>query len=936
MTKFLRKLAFLLVFSGLLIGNVFSQENIKHQVIDDNGNPKFIQLKEAVNFDSKSTNLLTEYLDLNQEDSYALKRSEKDKLGQVHYRYQQYYRGIKVEHGRYIVHTSGEKATSLNGDYKLIPANLVTEPKLTEAQALQKALNYVNAKEYMWENNEAFAKLTEPSKTFYPQGEKVIVENDLSDVKEENTQLHLAYKFNIYAADPVSRAYIYVDAITGKILMKDDIIKKVAATGQADTRYSGLRTIYTDNYDGNYRLRDYTRGDGIIIWDMNQGTDYASAVDFIDNDNTWSAAEFDNAEKDDIAMEASWAFANIYDYWMNVHGRDSYDNQGSIMNAYVHYDVAYDNAYWNGSVFTFGDGSDTYFDALASLDVSAHEHGHGVCSYTADLVYSKESGALNEAFSDIWGACLEAYAAPEKMIWIMGEDIERRDGHLGLRSLSDPKSEGLPDTYLGEYWVTRGTDNGGVHTNNGPFCYWFYLISEGGSGVNDNGDAYSVSPIGIEKAEQIAYRTESVYMTASSQYADARVLTIQAAEDLYGVGSYEVIQVTNAMYAIGVGDEYSGGTTDTEAPTAPANLTASNITSSSVDLTWTASTDNIGVNGYDIYKDNAYLASSTSTSYSVSGLSASTSYNFYVKAKDAAGNISTASNTVNVTTSEAVVDTEAPTAPANLTASNITSSSVDLTWTAATDNIGVTGYDVYQDDAYLASTTSTSYGVSGLSASTAYSFYVKAKDAAGNISGASNTLNVTTDEATGDLPMVSSITLTVTRQGRRYYGRSTINVSSEGNPVSNAYVEITWSGAYNGTSTGYTDASGNLVTTVTVTGTDLTVTIDNITAAGYYWDTANSEVSETYSSFAYMPTIEATTYPNPCASEVNFIIEHDFASIATISLFDITGKQIINKQVEIMQGNNLIKIDVEYLDTGIYLYQISTEAGISTGKIMKK
>lgn len=87
----------------------------------------------------------------------------------------------------------------------------------------------------MWENNEAFAKLTEPSKTFYPQGEKVIVENDLSDVKEENTQLHLAYKFNIYAADPVSRAYIYVDAITGKILMKDDIIKKVAATGQADT-----------------------------------------------------------------------------------------------------------------------------------------------------------------------------------------------------------------------------------------------------------------------------------------------------------------------------------------------------------------------------------------------------------------------------------------------------------------------------------------------------------------------------------------------------------------------------------------------------------------------------------------------------------------------------------------------------------------------------
>ncbi|HAF28623.1 MAG TPA: peptidase M4 [Bacteroidales bacterium] len=847
MTRFLQKLAFVFIMIGLFSGTVFSQKNIKSQITDDNGSPKFIQLENAVEFNSKSSELLTEMLNLKQDETYVLNRSEKDKLGQSHYRYQQYYYGVKVEHGNYIVHTKGTKATSLNGDYKEISENFNIIPSLTEPQALTKALAFVGANEYMWESsaNEEFAKQTEPAKTFYPKGELVIVENNLSESKSVRSQLNLAYKFNIYAAEPVSRAYIYVNAVTGEVVMKDDIIKTVAASGPADTRYSGTKTINTDSYNGSYRLRDYTRGEGIIIWDMNEGTNYSAAVDFTDLNNTWSAAEFDNENKDNIAMEASWAFSNIYDYWLNVHGRNSFNDLGGLMNVYVHYSVAYDNAYWNGSVFTFGDGSDTYFDALASLDVSAHEHGHGVCSYTSNLTYSYESGALNEAFSDIWGACLEAYAAPEKMVWVMGDDIERRDGHIGLRILSDPNAEGLPDTYLGDYWYTKGTDNGGVHYNNGPFCFWFYLISEGGSGVNDNGDAYSVSGIGIQKAEQIAFRTESVYMTSSSNYAAARTLTIQSAIDLYGAGSNEVIQVTNAMYAIGVGDPYDGGVvTDTEAPTAPANLTASNVTTSSVDLNWTASTDNIGVTGYDVYKNGTYLATTTNTNYSVVGLSAATTYSFYAKAKDAAGNISAASNTVNVTTNEVIIG--------------------------------------------------------------------------------------------DDLPMVSTISLTVIRSGRKYYGRSTINVSSNGTPVSNAFVELTWSGSYSGTSSGYTDAAGNLVTQVTVTGTSLTVTINDITATGYYWDMAASEVTESYSAFAEILAIEVATYPNPCASEINFIIEQDHVSNALITIFDLTGKQVINKEVEIIQGFNTIQMDVESLDKGMYIYRISTDDGISEGKIIKK
>ncbi|SHI45688.1 reprolysin-like metallopeptidase [Flavobacterium terrae] len=188
----------------------------------------------------------------------------------------------------------------------------------------------------------------------------------------------------------------------------------------------------------------------------------------------------------------------------------------------------------------------------------------------------------------------------------------------------------------------------------------------------------------------------------------------------------------------------TAGSTDTVAPSAPTNLTASGTTQTTTNLSWTASTDNVGVTGYDVYRGATVIGTTASTAYNVTGLTASTAYTFSVRAKDAAGNVSTASNTVNVTTSAPVVDTTAPTAPTNLTASGTTSSSTNLSWTASTDNVGVTAYDVYQGATVIGTTASTTYNVTGLTASTAYTFSVKAKDAAGNVSASSNTVNVTT------------------------------------------------------------------------------------------------------------------------------------------------------------------------------------------------
>jgi chitodextrinase len=183
---------------------------------------------------------------------------------------------------------------------------------------------------------------------------------------------------------------------------------------------------------------------------------------------------------------------------------------------------------------------------------------------------------------------------------------------------------------------------------------------------------------------------------------------------------------------------WGGSSSDTQAPTVPTNLAATNVGSTTLTLGWTASTDNVGVTGYDIYKNGALLTTVTTTTYNVTGLTAATAYSFYVKAKDAAGNISAASSTINVTTTSSS-DTQAPTVPTNVTASNITQTSATITWTASTDNVGVTGYNVYKNSTLLGSTTALTYSLTGLTASTAYTIGVAAFDAKSNTSAQGTT-----------------------------------------------------------------------------------------------------------------------------------------------------------------------------------------------------
>jgi chitinase len=266
------------------------------------------------------------------------------------------------------------------------------------------------------------------------------------------------------------------------------------------------------------------------------------------------------------------------------------------------------------------------------------------------------------------------------------------------------------------------------------------------------------------------------------------------------------------------GGSCAGGGTggDTAAPSAPASLHVTGVTTTTVALAWTASTDNVGVTGYDVYRGSTKVGSASGTSYTDSGLTASTTYSYTVKAHDAAGNVSGASNAVSATTS-ANTDTTAPSAPGSLHSTGVTASSVSLAWNASTDNVGVTGYDVYRGSTKVGTVPGTSYTDTGLTASTTYSYTVKAHDAAGNVSAASNAVSVTTSASGGDTTAPSApanlhVTATSSSSISLAWNASTDNVGVTGYDVYRGSTKV---GTVTGTS--YTDTGLSASTTYSYT-----------------------------------------------------------------------------------------------------------------------
>jgi len=198
-------------------------------------------------------------------------------------------------------------------------------------------------------------------------------------------------------------------------------------------------------------------------------------------------------------------------------------------------------------------------------------------------------------------------------------------------------------------------------------------------------------------------------------------------------------------------------TADTQAPTVPTGLSSSNVNATSFTLNWTASTDNVGVSQYEIFRGGTSLGTTANTNFNVTGLTASTTYSMTVRARDAAGNNSAQSSALSVTTIAPAGDTQAPTVPASLSSASVAQTSFTLNWTASTDNVGVSLYEIFRGGTSLGTTANTNFNVTGLTASTAYSMTVRARDAAGNNSAQSSALSVTTSAVSGGtFPIITS------------------------------------------------------------------------------------------------------------------------------------------------------------------------------------
>ncbi len=466
----------------------------------------------------------------------------------AHNYYQFTLKGIPIIGADYVVHSKNGEISFANGNIPILPKTINEKAKIDFSKA-QDILN-----------QNLFAKNKSNKDVSFSYKNKGLV----WFYQDEN--LILAYQIETEGNQPLVKGNYFIDANTSKVLGfesficngRDKNVPPPNANAVGQTLYSGTQNFTSDaNFNGGFRLREVRNTVNISTLNANNQTNpstiVTNATDFFDNDNIWQTNEH---AVDVQAHDAHWGAERVFDYWITVHNRNSIDNNGIPIRSFIHVGSGYDNAYWASSVnaMFYGDGG-SLFRPLTSLDVCAHEFGHGICQFTSNLLYTSgsESSALNEGFSDIWGASIEAWSAPNKQRWLIGEEITLV-APFYLRSMSNPKTGAFvpsADCYASATWNNQSD----AHYRSGVINKWFQLLSDGGTATNDLGNTYNVVGITIDNAARIAYLTEQL-LNSTANYAMARTMSIQAAIQLYGANSCEEIAVTNAWFAVGVGAAY--------------------------------------------------------------------------------------------------------------------------------------------------------------------------------------------------------------------------------------------------------------------------------------------------------------------------------------------------------------------------------------------
>lgn len=411
---------------------------------------------------------------------------------------------------------------------------------------------------------------------------------------------------------------------------------------------------------------------------------------------------------------------------------------------------------------------------------------------------------------------------------------------------------------------------------------------------------------------------------------------------------------------------------DTQAPTAASSLAVTGTTSSTVSLSWIAGTDNVAVTNYDVYMNGVLKTSVSGLTATITGLLASTTYSFYVIAKDAAINSSPASNSVNGTTTVVVPDTQNPTAATSVAVTSTTSTTVSLSWFAGTDNVGITAYDIYVNSIYNSSVSGTVATISGLTASTTYPFYVIARDAAGNSSVTSNSVDGLTKAAGTDLTLCATESFeSIPASASSYTTRTwtgdsgldwtatdartdqTLNTkaicirngSLAAFTASNGIGDFTVTTQLKFTGTSGTfnlRVNGNIVATIPYSATSTTTTISgiNIQSDVIISITDNSsatnrvafdDLSWTCYSGLGIATLnqeEFKIYPNPSKGNFNVIFANSDGK-HSVEIFSILGQKVFEK--ENAQSSS---VSVTNLQKGTYLVKVTKDSKSIVKKIV--
>ena len=480
---------------------------------------------------------------LKKKESDDFRKSSSTKLDKGNENFGQYYRGIEIEGAGYAFHYDNEgRMYYAHGNYEQVN-NLDITPLISGKDAME-----------LFAKHKGF-----DIKQVSDYSSKLIIK--MMNEKNKKTP-HLSYKVFLNINHPENTEYGYVDAHTGKILGTESFVFHLTSTGNFELLYqTSNKTAQTDYTNNGYRLFDNSMGATIHTRDLANNTIdyYPYSYELYDSDNVWHQSEFSG--NTGMALDVHWGLQKICDRLYGSHGRNSFDNNGKAINAYIranfdtYQNPYYDNAafinYYDTPLLLFGIGGAT-FKPLAALDVVAHEFGHAITAY--QIGWSNTETYLNEGLSDIWAAIMDyRYGDSNSDAWKIGEQVIKGPSTC-LRDIGEPFSI-LADTQMADTYGTQGYD--GVispYTRSGVFSHWFYLLVNGGSGYNGKGKYYNLTPIGMDVAEDLI--VNAVYDGAlryTESYEDVRNSFAAVARNM-NIDGLEAA-VCNAWYAVGVGDD---------------------------------------------------------------------------------------------------------------------------------------------------------------------------------------------------------------------------------------------------------------------------------------------------------------------------------------------------------------------------------------------